>query len=261
MLSFSIPTRVLHLFTLLLFAATAFADEECPSRLSYWGYSGPAQWKDFPIADNQCGGKQQSPINLVTPQRPTPGPLIRVEYVAGEATILNTGHDIEVTPTGDAGKITIGPNRNDPAYKLVKFHFHVPSEHYIDGVKQPAEMHIVHQRVEGGKPFIAVIGVILTSGGSYPALEPVFSNLPKNVCDNKKVRIDFTKLLPTELRENYYTYAGSLTTPPCTENVTWYVLGTSRKIPESDLRNLGALGANARPIQTNQLQVTYVRPQ
>jgi carbonic anhydrase len=261
--------RVLHLFTLSLFAVAAFAADECPPRFSYCGYSGPAQWPNIEIKDktNECGSDRQSPINLVT-ENPTPGPVIHVEYVSGSAailnaTILNTGHDIEVTPEGDAGKITIGDNRN-PAnvYKLVKFHFHVPSEHYIDGVKQPAEMHIVHQRVEGKETYTAVIGVILTSGGSYPALEPVFQHLPKNVCVNEKVWIDFTQLLlPTELKV-YYTYGGSLTTPPCSRNVTWYVLGGEpRKIPDSALRSLTALGANARPIQANQLTVTYVRPQ
>jgi carbonic anhydrase len=259
--------RVLHLFTLSLFAVAAFAGEECPPRFSYCGYSGPAQWPNIEIKDktNECGGERQSPINLPK-LAPTPGPLIRVEYVSGRpnlpnATILNTGHDIEVTPAGDAGKITIGDNRN-PAnvYKLVKFHFHVPSEHYIDGVKQPAEMHIVHQRVEGDKTYTAVIGVMLTSGGSYPALEPVFQHLPKNVCADEKVWIDFTQLLPTELKV-YYTYGGSLTTPPCSQNVTWYVLGGEpRKIPDSALTSLTAFGANARPIQVNQLRVTYVSP-
>jgi carbonic anhydrase len=248
------------LFTLSLFAAAAFADDECPPRYSYCGYSGPAQWPNIAIPDkkNECSGDRQSPINLPK-MTPTPGPLIRVDYARGEATILNTGHDIEVTPAGDAGKITIGDNVN--VYKLVKFHFHVPSEHYIDRAEQPAEMHIVHQRVEGGKTYYAVIGVILTKGDAYPALKPVFEHLPKNVCDKfDKVPIDFPNLLPKELREYYYTYAGSLTTPPCTQNVTWYVLGAPRTIRELDLRNLGALGANARPIQVNPLPVTYVRP-
>jgi carbonic anhydrase len=190
---------------------------------------------------------------------PTPGPLIRVEYVACEATILNTGHDIEVTPASDANKIKIGEDNN--VYTLVKFHFHVPSEHHIDGAEKPAEMHIVHARVEGRNTYYAVIGVMLTSGGKYPALEPVFEHLPKNVCDKfDKVPIDFPNLLPKELRDYYYTYAGSLTTPPCTENVTWYVLGATREIPALDLSKLRALGENARPIQNNQLRVTYVHP-
>jgi carbonic anhydrase len=256
------PTRVLPLFILSLFAVTAFAAEECPPRYAYCGYSGPAQWPNIAIENekNECGGERQSPINLVS-QRPTPGPTIHVEYVAGDATILNTGHDIEVTPVGDAGKITIGDNGK--VYTLVKFHFHVPSEHHIDGAEKPAEMHIVHQRVEGGKTYTAVIGVILTKGNEYPALNPVFGNLPKNVCDKiNNVRIDFTKLLPKPLGA-YYTYGGSLTTPPCTQDVTWYVLGAAQTILQPDWEKLHALGVNARPIRVNQppLPVTFVRPE
>lgn len=124
-------------------------------------------------------------------------------------------------------------------------------------------MHVVHTRMEGSTTYYAVIGVILGPGPEYPALKPVFANLPKNVCEKSgEVPIAFSKLLPHQLSD-YYTYAGSLTTPPCTQTVTWYVLGYPQTILDSDLRNLAALGSNARPIQVNQppLPVTYVRPQ
>lgn len=236
----------------------AFAEDECPSPLSYWGYSGPAQWSNFPIPNNQCGGTRQSPIDLPK-LTGRPGSVIRVGYVEGDATIRNTGYDIEVKPASDANKIKIV----DKVFTLVKFHFHVPSEHHIDGAEKPAEMHIVHQLVEEGKTYYAVIGVMLTSGGTYPALAPVFGNLPEKACaPPKTLRINFKELLPENLSV-YYTYAGSLTTPPCTENVTWYVLDTTREIPALDLLKLRALGENARPIQNNQppLPVTYVRPE
>jgi carbonic anhydrase len=252
----SVLTRVLHLLTLSLFAAaTAFADDECPPRYSYCGYSGPAQWPNLPIEKNECGGERQSPINLVTQTR-TPGGAIKVDYVAGDATIRNTGHDILVTPAGDAGKITIGAK----VYKLLQFHFHIPSEHHIQGAGASAEMHVVHQ-LEGSTDY-AVIGVLLTSGTTYPALAPVFANLPAKACTKSgPIRIDFDQLLPKEL-SGYYTYAGSLTTPPCTQSVTWYVLEARRTILAPELAKLRALGENARPIQDNRppLPVTYVLP-
>jgi carbonic anhydrase len=256
-----VPTRVLHLFILLLFAAAAFADDDqCPPAFAYCGYAGPAQWRNIKIADkeNQCGGTRQSPIDLPK-LTPTPGPLIRVTYVDGRATIRNTGYDIEVTPVDSNNKITI----NNVEYTLVKFHFHVPSEHHIEGVEKPAEMHVVHTRIEGGTTFYAVVGVILEPGSEYAALKPVFANLPKNVCDKSgQVPLAFSKLLPPQLG-NYYTYAGSLTTPPCTQTVTWCVLGAPFTILDLDLMKLRALGNNARPVQVNQppLPVTYVRPQ
>ena len=254
--------RVLLLpFVLLVFVAAAFAgDGQCPPPFAFCGYSGPAQWRNIKIPDkeNQCGGTRQSPIDLPKPA-PVPGPLIQVAYVDGKATIRNTGYDIEVTPVEANSKITI----NKVEYTLVKFHFHVPSEHHIDGAETPAEMHVVHTRIDGGTTYYAVIGVLLDKGREYPALEPVFANLPKNVCEKSgELPIAFSRLLPREL-SNYYTYAGSLTTPPCTQTVTWYVLGAPQTIRDADLMNLRALGNNARPIQVNQppLPVTYVRPQ
>lgn len=157
---------------------------------------------------------------------------------------------------GDAGKITIGGK----VYKLLQLHFHVPSEHHIHGTAAPAEMHIVHQ-LEGASDY-AVIGVMLTSGTTYPALAPVFTNLPAKVCTGSNpLRVDFAGLLPKKVSD-YYTYAGSLTTPPCTESVTWYVFDARRTISASELRKLCALGENARPLQRNPkpLNVTYVVP-
>lgn len=253
--------RVLLLFTILLFATAAFAeDDQCPPGFAYCGYAGPAQWRNIKITgkENQCGGTRQSPIGLPKPA-PVPGPLIHVTYVDGQATIRNTGYDIEVTPVEANSKITI----NNVDYTLVKFHFHVPSEHHIEGAEKPAEMHVVHTRIDSGTTYYAVIGVILDKGPEYPALKPVFANLPKNICEKSgEVPIAFSKLLPRQL-SNYYTYAGSLTTPPCSQTVTWYVLGAPSTILDADLRNLRALGNNARPLQVNQppLPVTYVRPQ
>lgn len=246
--------RVLPLIILSLLAATAFADEECPPRYSYCGYSGPAQWPNLPIEKNECGGERQSPINLVAQTRGQ-GEAITVDYKPSNASIRNTGHDIKVTPKDDAGEIAIGGK----VYKLLYLHFHVPSEHRIPGVQAQAEMHIVHQLKEGST--YAAIGVMLTTGAKYPALEPVFANLPTKVCTESDRLVDFAGLLPKNV-SGYYTYAGSVTTPPCTQSVTWYVLSAARPIPATDLAKLRALGENARPLQNNPrpLDVTYILP-
>lgn len=245
--------RVLHLFTISLFAAAAFAqDKDCPPRYSYCGYSGPAQWPNLPIDENECGHPRQSPINLAAPAA-TPGEAIKFEYKAGDATIWNSGYDIRVIPKGDAGWIEVGGKK----YPLVNFHFHTPPEHRIPGVSAQAEIHIVHQL---GKQY-EVIGVMLTAGRPYEALAPVFANLPAKACTKFETKIDFDKLLPKE-PFSYYTYIGSLTTPPCTEEVNWYVLDKALTILGSDLTRLTALGPNNRPLQNNPkpLPVTHIRP-
>ena len=251
--------RLFPLFLFSLFAAAALADdltEPCPPRYSYCGYSGPAQWPNLPIEENQCGATMQSPIDVATQKRRA-GDAIRVAYKPSDATIRNTGHDIMVTPTEDAGEIKIGAKE----YKLSYLHFHFPSEHRVPGVGAVAEMHIVHQ-LKGGSE-TAVIGVMLTRGlKPYPALAPVFANLPTKACSGGTQRIDFAGLLPANV-SGYYTYIGSLTTPPCTQDVTWYVLGAAREILASDVAKLAALGENARPLQKNPkpLEVTYILPQ
>lgn len=251
--------RALPLFILSLFAGAAFAQEledTCPPRFSYCGYSGPAQWPNLPIEKNECGGARQSPIDLGTPPRKS-GDAISVKYTAKTAKIQNTGHDIKVTPTEpDAGQITIGGKE----YKLLYLHFHVPNEHRIPGLAAVAEVHIVHQ-IKGGTDY-AVIGVMLVRGDeTYPALAPVFANLPTKACSGSTHPFDFAKLLPENV-SGYYTYFGSLTTPLCTENVTWYVLGATRTILAADLTKLRALGENNRPLQNNPkpLEVTYILP-
>ena len=247
--------RVLPLFVLSLFAATAFAQvEDCPPRYSYCGYSGPAQWPNIPIKDkvNECGGTKQSPIDLPA-SGPTRGDKIELNYKAGDATVVNSGHDIRVIPKGDAGGITI----EGTYYPLVNFHFHTPSEHHIRGVEERAEIHLVHQIGDD----YAVIGVRLKAGLPYGALVPVFANLPVRACAKVDARIEFDKLLPDGLG-SYYNYVGSLTTPPCSERVIWYVLEVTRTIPVPDLTKLTALGPNARLPQKNPqpLEVKYVRP-
>lgn len=227
--------RVLSSFLLSLFAAAAFAHdlaEPCPPRYSYCGYSGPAQWPNLPIEKNECGATMQSPIDVTTQTRRA-GDAIRVAYKPSDATIRNTGHDIMVTPTDeDAGEIKIGAKE----YKLRYLHFHFPSEHRVPGVEAVAEMHIVHQ-LKGGSDY-AVIGVMLTRGlRPYPALAPVFANLPTKACSGATHRVDFAGLLPENV-SGYYTYVGSLTTPPCTQGVTWYVLGAAREILAATWQNL-----------------------
>lgn len=247
--------RVLPLFVLSLFAAAAFAQvEDCPPRYSYCGYSGPKQWPNIPIKDkvNECGGTKQSPIDLPA-SGPTRGDEIVLKYEAGDATIVNSGHDIRVIPKGDAGGITI----KGKYYPLVNFHFHTPSEHHIRGGEERAEIHLVHQTGED----YAVIGVRLKAGAPYGALVPVFANLPVRACTKVDATIKFNELLLDGLG-SYYTYAGSLTTPPCSERAIWYVLDVTRTIPILDLEKLTALGDNSRRPQINPqpLGVKYVVP-
>ena len=116
-----------------------------------------------------------------------------------------------------AGGITIEGKR----YKLAQFHFHAPSEHTLDGVAAPLELHLVHKSDDGN---LAVLGILIKEGVENAALAPVFANIPAEKTEEPvevEGSLDVMALLP----ENRITfrYNGSLTTPPCTEGVLWKV--------------------------------------
>lgn len=251
---------------ILMFAAAAAfgagrkADpKECPPRYSYCGYSGPEQWRNLPIDRNECGGKAQSPVDIIGWEEGE-GSAISVSYTAGRVAILNTGHDIEVKLSGDSSFITIGGNK----YFLRQLHFHVPNEHAMEGDrggKYKAELHLVHGAERGNRT--AVIAVLLTvdDSRSNPVLAEVIRRLPMKVCNSEAALLAFQNLLPATI-DNYFTYDGSLTTPPCSQTVTFYIAnGTGLTLSQEEYDKLESLGENARPLQPiNGRPIRLIKP-
>lgn len=132
---------------------------------------------------------------------------------------INNGHTIQINYAG-ADTLTIG---ND-SYALVQYHFHDPSEHTVNGKHSPMEMHLVHQSAAGK---LAVVGVLIDEGAHNKAFDPVWANLPKQKgmeTHYSAVTVDVDGLLPAV--RTSYRYDGSLTTPPCSEGVSWIVMST-----------------------------------
>lgn len=223
----------------------------CPPQYAYCGWSGPQQWANIP--GSQCGATKQSPVDIKGWRTERRGPVIQVSYVGGAAQVVNTGHDIEVIPASADNAMSIGGKR----YSLKQFHFHTPSEHSILGRPFPAEVHFVHEL--DGK--IAVIAVMLPVDRSHSVLEPIFRDLPKNVCSRSSAWLDLRNILPRTI-DSYYTYEGSLTTPPCSEGVTFYIAnGTGLMLSRPQHDALTSLGPNARPLQPiNNRTITLVEP-
>jgi carbonic anhydrase len=130
----------------------------------------------------------------------------------------------------------------------VEFHFHKPSEEKIDGKGHDMSAHLVHQG-PGGKP--AYIAILLDAGKENPLIKTLWDNLPKEKGKENSVeavKINVLDLLPAN--KGYYTFAGSLTTPPCSEDVTWFVLKTPVQISADQIARFAkAYPMNARPIQ------------
>jgi carbonic anhydrase len=156
--------------------------------------------------------------------------------------VIDNGHSIQVN-YAPGSSIDVGGTR----YELVQFHFHKPSEEKIDGKAHAMVAHLVHKGADGK---LAVIGVLLDAGGTNPTIDTIWKNLPQEKGKEATVNatIDAATLLPAD--HGYYTFQGSLTTPPCSEDVRWFVLKTPLKIAGSEITAFGKIyPMNARPSQ------------
>jgi carbonic anhydrase len=225
----------------LVFAPVVLAQDH-----AQWGYEGPAgaaHWGELDQDFKTCSlGKHQSPIDIDT-KKVVKGSLkpLAFSYKAEPVDVVNNGHTIKVTlPAGSTVSI------EGDVYKLVEFHFHTPSEEKFDGKDYPMVMHLVHQDAAGK---LAAIAVLFKEGKENAALKPVFDNLPPKAGGTKKLSaFNPAGLLPTD--QSTYAYIGSLTTPPCSEEVSWRILKMPVEISSHQLEAFKALyHMNARPVQ------------
>lgn len=187
------------------------------------------------------GGREQSPVDLAGAQA-AELPGVETDYEPSRATVVNNGHSVEVE-LEDGGSVRIG----DTAYELVQFHFHAPSEHTIDGRSFPLEAHLVHKSADGR---LAVIGLTVEEGAANAALDDALLYPPSHEGDERELAdaLDATDLLPADLRA--YRYPGSLTTPPCSEGVSWLVVAEPVQLSRRQIAAFTTLyPANARPVQ------------
>ncbi len=211
-----------------------------------WSYDGqrgvgPDQWGNINAA---CEGAQQSPIDIITKDT-VEADLTKIKFRWGDSAlqIKNNGHTIQANY--DTGS-TISVNGDD--FDLLQLHFHAPSEHALNGKLYDMEAHFVHQAANGS---LAVIGVFFEEGKENKALVPIWSNTPEHVetKDIASIIIDAGDLLPRNTKD-YFHYQGSLTTPPCSEIVSWYVLEKPIEVSPEQIRHFSHLiQANNRPLQ------------
>ncbi len=181
------------------------------------GEGGPENWAKLEMENNACGGKAQSPIDIVTKDAKANDKLtaIKFDYSDSDVDIVNNGHTIQFNVSGN-NKITIG----DKEYKLLQFHFHAGSEHTIDGKQYPLDVHFVHKNSDAD---FAVIGLMYEKGAENALFAEYMKDFPAEKGEKKgEGEIDLMSLVPKET--GYYNYKGSLTTPPCSEVVNWYVM-------------------------------------
>lgn len=211
-----------------------------------WGYeaeNGPDVWAQLSPEYRLCSvGIHQSPIDIVNP---TPAELLPItfNYRPTSLKIHNTGNTIEVAYQ-EGSWIQVDGTK----YRLLQFHFHAPSEHTVAGDLYDMEMHLVHGSEDGT---LAVIGVLIKSGSTNTAFNTLWHHLPSVPGESAQVNdvvLNASDLLPTT--KHTYRYEGSLTTPPCSEGVKWFVLTTPIEMSQSQIAAFKAiLYGNNRPVQ------------
>jgi carbonic anhydrase len=219
-----------------------------PKISNHWDYDGefgPENWGKINPAWAQCGkGSRQSPIDIRDGMKVNLDE-IDFDYRPASFTEIDNGHTVQVNVAGGSF-IQVGVER----YELVQFHFHRPSEERINGKGTEMVVHLVH-RGRGGQ--LAVVAVLLERGKPNEAIQTVWNNIPleKGQLGSPGVDLDPLELLPN--RREYYTYMGSLTTPPCTENVLWLVMKQPMTASPAQMALFSRLyPLNARPVQASE---------
>ncbi len=210
-------------------------------KVAHWSYEGdmgPERWgKEFPTC---AKGKAQSPLDIRGPFVKT-RTVVTTDYKEGPLKMLNNGHTIQVNvPAGSKLRI------DGIAYDLLQFHFHRPSEEKIDGKPMAMVVHFVHKNAEGK---LAVVGVLLKEGNENPGIKTLWANMPMEEGPEvapEGVNFNPANLLPREF--DFYSYEGSLTTPPCTEGVRFFILKTTVNVAKEQV-NAFPFKRNARPVQ------------
>lgn len=212
---------------------------------AYEGEAGPEHWGTLdPAFFAAKEGVAQSPIDLQT-ARAFEARLPALQFTSAPVPleVLNNGHTVQVN-CAPGNSLRFG----DQSYGLAQFHFHSPSEHTLDGEHAPLEMHMVHKDANG---HLAVVGVLIRQGSANGNFDALWQNLPVEEAAAHTVAgasIDPGALLPAE--RGYFWYDGSLTTPPCSEGVRWFVLQRPLEMSAEQLAKFQQIfNGNNRPVQ------------
>jgi len=225
--------------------AAAHRAAKAAEHLPHWSYSGagaPDRWSQLDPNFSTCAtGKRQSPIDIRDGIRVELEP-VQFDYQPSGFRVIDNGHTVQVN-VGAGNTIEVMGRR----YELQQFHFHRPSEERINGRGFEMVAHLVHKDTDGR---LAVVAVLMTRGTAQPVVQAVWNNLPleRHVDLAAPMPLDLARLLPEDRR--YFTYMGSLTTPPCSEDVLWMVMKNPVQVSPEQIAIFSRLyPMNARPVQ------------
>ncbi|CAN6439196.1 unnamed protein product [Victoria cruziana] len=243
-------------FVFLLAAGTA-SSHDASVVFGYSGSNGPDKWGSLRPEFSKCStGKLQSPININRSEAVKSGTatLVREYNQMTNASLVDLGFNVAVKWEEAAGILVV----NGKNYTLKSMHWHTPSEHTLDGMRFPVELHLVHETDDGD---ISVVAILYAYGEADPFVDQFadsFGTMANETCsEDEDVEILMSGVKTRSMSRGtrkYYRYAGSLTTPPCTENVIWNILGKVRQMSKEQVKMIKSpLGMayrnNSRPLQ------------
>ncbi|UCD36713.1 MAG: carbonic anhydrase family protein [Fidelibacterota bacterium] len=194
------------------------------------------------MSSAQHKGTSQSPIDL-TQVAGSSSLNVTFHYTPTPLQLINTGHTVQVNPQVE-NYMTIDNRR----YELKQFHFHAPSEHLVNGEQCDLEAHLVHEGPDGE---LAVVGLFYRLGAENDLISVLWERIPSEPGSEQiypEAVID-PRIMITPAGQ-FYTYDGSLTTPPYTEGVKWVLLQSPLTVSSNQLEVfIERFGENARPVQ------------
>lgn len=214
---------------------------------SYEDLTGPEYWGELSSENLACvNGDEQSPINLEFSEVKVDKKLTenQINYEPTNFTLVNNGHTVQANAITEGNSMIVDGNE----YNLLQFHFHTPSEHQFNGQSYEMELHLVHSDKNGN---LAVLGMMIQEGKENEILASVWDGLPTEETEEGNsgdYLIDLQALLPQN--QMSYHYAGSLTTPPCTEEVKWIVFEQPIEMSKEQIQAFQQIFPdNHRPVQ------------
>jgi len=248
----------------MLVAATAAATPAQAQWKTPWDYEGPRgpdHWSELDPEYASCNtGREQSPIDILTARLTTTPdlPALQFEYRSYPLEgLTDNGKTIRVNYQGSQNENVLVVNGD--RYRLTQFHFHRPSEELVNGKQFDMVLHLMHASSDGR---LAGVAVFLTAGKANAAVQKLWGHMPKTVGTEESVPgvvVNPASMLPRD--GAYYTYSGSVTAPPCTEGVTWFVLKTPVEVSPAQVAAFARrYPHNVRPVQPLNGRVVKATP-